>query len=104
MTKLQPPREPSPQECDGRSAIGDGWHALWFPNIGGYVGRAAAKFDEDGCCDVFVWHDGQFPFSSDGDRDWDGRAKSPALLHISDIDDFKHFVLNLEEIESAGEE
>lgn len=44
-------------------------YACWYPQMGGYVAKAIAIFDkdsnEDGCVDVLIWHNGEFPFGND---------------------------------------
>lgn len=72
------PREPTTDECSNRVPIEIGpgvvGTAAWYPSMGGYVGRCIVVPSGNGCADVWVWHDGRFPFSSD-----DGR--SPVELH-----------------------
>lgn len=49
--------------------------------MGGYVGRALAKAGV--CCvDVWVWHNGRFPF--DGDCHSCGEERQPVRLHMDD--------------------
>lgn len=95
-------REPTAQECGDRAEVQLTGQivgrACWYPQMGGYVGRAVAVAD-GGCVDVYVWHNGDFPFS--GERpDWDGRPQNPALLHHCDGDqfvDFGKFLMSLQE-------
>ncbi len=59
-------------------------YAIWYPQMGGYSSRAIAFIDkewfedsitgssEGGCVDVWVWHDGEFPFH---------RGENPVELH-----------------------
>jgi hypothetical protein len=53
-------------------------HAIWYPQMGGYAGKAVAllpkSVEEDACFDVYVWHDGEFPF---------GGGKPRCLHHCS---------------------
>jgi len=50
--------------------------------MGGYCGKAVAVLYKDiGCFDVYVWHDGEFPF---GDE-------SPTRLHHCDPGQFVRF-------------
>lgn len=46
-------------------------YACWYPQMGGYVSKCVIVPLGDGeanqCFDAFVWHDGEFPFSDDGD-------------------------------------
>lgn len=81
------PREPTAEECRDHAAIpyqvGDearAAYACWYPQMGGYAGKAVAVPDPDGCVDVYVWHDGKFPFS----RVW----RRPTRLHHCDPDQF----------------
>lgn len=77
------PPEPSPDACSkNERVVWDGppaW-ACWYPQMGGYAGRAVIVPGVDtgdpgepsSGCDVFVWHDGEFPF---------GEEYQPILLH-----------------------
>lgn len=89
-------REPTSQECETNSPVGPGF-AAWYPQMGGYVGKCVIVPDptEDefgsGCFDVWVWHDGSFPFSEDGPP-WDGdTVRSPAKLHHCSARQFIQF-------------
>ena len=84
--------EPTADDCtqmadlplpDGRTAT-----ALWWPQMGGYVGRCLAALDDDGCIDLWVWHDGEFPFPGLHDRLW---GRQPVELHVDDPEDFVRF-------------
>jgi hypothetical protein len=44
--------------------------------MGGYVGKAVAAND-GGCIELWVWHDGTFPFTDEGQPD----ARPPVQLH-----------------------
>ena len=83
------PRQPTPEECSANVEIFrtdyDVGYACWYPQMGGYGGRAVAVFTigwterpggsrSGGCVDVYVWHDGEFPFNEDYGR-------VPALVH-----------------------
>lgn len=89
------PREPTLEECSsaaflGKDEYGRSLHAYWYPQMGGYVGRAVIVIPEqcklDGCFDVWVWHDGNFPFSGDFYPD-----QSPKRLHHCSPDQFINF-------------
>jgi hypothetical protein len=61
--------------------------AFWWPQMGGYHGKAVARrqpllegSEDCGCVNVWVWHDGEFPFS--------GQDGNPAVLHICDFNDW----------------
>jgi hypothetical protein len=85
MKHLDPPREPTPEECTTGARIGDHGQAFWWPQMGGYAARAVAVAWPDDCClDVWVWHDGQFPFG--GTCQSCGDARSPVRVHMDDGD------------------
>lgn len=87
-------REPTPEECSARTVVdlGDGrngW-ACWYPSMGGYVGKAVVILD-DGCVEVLVWHNGDFPFGGQVES-WPGEpVPSPARLHHCDGGQFVTF-------------
>jgi hypothetical protein len=87
--RVTEPPEPTAEQCSA-AALVPGGQACWYPSAGGYAGKAVAAADEDGCTDVWVWHDGQFPFRSLDDRD-EGPPRSPVLLHHCNPDDFIRF-------------
>jgi hypothetical protein len=94
------PREPTSEECFAHSPLGNGWYAIWYPQMGGYCGHAAVRFiDGEGCFDMYVWHDGAFPFS-EGDDGW-GEYKSPSRLHHCDAEQFIHFGIEVLRLEKA---
>lgn len=77
--------EPTVEQCTQREQVDlpdgrRGW-ACWYPQMGGYVGRAVAVPDGAGCFDVLVWHDGEFPFSD----------ANPTELHHCDGSQFVEF-------------
>jgi hypothetical protein len=90
-SRTETPREPTSEQCgqNAETMLPDGRRAMacWYPQMGGYVGRAL-MVDDDGCLDVYVWHDGQFPFSDDGEY---GVHVSPVLLHHCDATQFIAF-------------
>lgn len=94
MSTKHPP-EPSYEDLDA-NRLG-AWKgiptmALWYPQMGGYVGKAVAVMDGD-CVDVWVWHDGEFPFADDDEyRGKDG----PKLLHHCVAEQFVEFGKKLE--------
>lgn len=84
------PRRPTVEECNNRTVIEsdeDGVYiACWYPSMGGYSAPAVVGFPcevKDPCVDVYVWHDGEFPFGEDGD--------SPTVLHHCSVDQFIDF-------------
>lgn len=88
-------RRPTGDECDKNSVIFETenqiGYAIWYPQMGGYSGTAVAVMSKSGtvmgsisidtCVDVYVWHDGEFPFE----------GESPKELHHCDPMQFVHF-------------
>lgn len=83
---MRTPPEPTAEQCSDHAPIvwddGKGF-AIWYPQMGGYVGKCVVVpcGDEPGdCFEAFVWHDGEFPFSEDNEtrREDGGR---PIQLH-----------------------
>lgn len=82
-------REPTYEEIKANARVGSGF-AAWYPQMGGYVSKCViVPNDDDSCFDVWVWHDGSFPFRDDGG--WDGQHRSPAHLHHCDARQFIEF-------------
>lgn len=83
--------EPTAEQCNQRAKLdlGDGksgW-ACWYPQMGGCNGKAVIVLDNE-CFNVYVWHDGDFPFKGDdGSREDSG----PRLLHHCDGSQFVAF-------------
>lgn len=77
--------EPTPQQCsdNARFTLDDGRpaHAIWWPQMGGYVGRALVAGHAGGCGELYVWHDGEFPFRGDGPK-----GRQPVSIHVCDPD------------------
>jgi hypothetical protein len=69
------PKEPTGDQCNQNSLVSETDHnvcyAIWYPQMGGYVGKAVAVMgkEPDPCIDVFVWHDGEFPFGEGEPRE-----------------------------------
>jgi hypothetical protein len=104
--RVTEPPEPSAQECsEGFWLAAAGGRACWYPSIGGYAGKAVVVVSEDGGVDVWVWHDGQFPFRSlDDGADNDGEPpRSPVLLHHCDPADFIRFGQFLERLQEEAD-
>lgn len=87
MTHDQPPI-PTGEQCGKESELpapeGFRRFAIWYPQMGGYVGRCVVQFDtrdDNTCFDAFVWHDGEFPFHD----------LNPAIVHHCDADQFVEF-------------
>jgi hypothetical protein len=79
-------REPTAEECSAHTPVTLdetlSGVACWYPQMGGYWGKAVAVAD-GGCVDVYVWHDGDFPFGEDG--------RPPVELHHCDGGQFVAF-------------
>ena len=101
-------QEPTSDQCSNNEKVYEDehkiGHAVWYPQMGGYVGKAVAFFDkswttyqnggtEGGCIDVLIWHDGQFPF---------GEGDNPREIHHCDPDQFIEFGKALAEINERG--
>jgi hypothetical protein len=98
------PLEPTTDQCSEQAAItlddGRPAQAFWYPSMGGYVAKAIVTTDDTGCIEVYVWHDGAFPFSDDSPI-WPGeQPRSPARLHHCSGDDFIRFGQLLVEFEN----
>lgn len=82
-------RAPTPEECNTNAAIdvGDKCQAIaaWYPQMGGYAGKCVVLRMAE-CFDVFVWHDGEFPFDESGSP-----GRPPAELHHCDPEQFIKF-------------
>lgn len=94
------PDEPTPEQCTARAEVApfDGRRAFacWYPQMGGYVGKAVVlpsvgHDGRDGCFEVYVWHDGEFPFFDGEERTWDFAPPSPAHLHHCAAEQFVRF-------------
>ena len=88
--------EPTSDQCSKHELMGEDrdckYYAIWYPQMGGYVGHAVVSIHKDWgydgndpeqypCFDTWVWHDGDFPFS---DRD-------PIRLHHCAWEQFVNF-------------
>lgn len=65
MSKFE---EPTAQQCTENAEVSPGVFACWYPQMGGY--GAFCLVDVSGgkpgdCFDVYVWHDGEFPFGGE---------------------------------------
>lgn len=83
--------EPTLEQCTAREELdlGDGrvGYACYYPQMGGYCGRALVV-PNAGCCEVYVWHDGDFPF---GHFDLPHGTYGPRRLHHCDGAQFVEF-------------
>jgi hypothetical protein len=89
-------KQPTGDQCSAHIKVFENdtkiGYAIWYPQMGGYCGRAIALLDKKwstdgvsskgGCFDVYVWHDGSFPFGED---------KSPVRIHHCDPEQFIEF-------------
>jgi hypothetical protein len=60
--------------------------ACWYPQMGGYCGKCIVLTEpsENNCCfDVYIWHDGEFPFTEEG--------RNPYELHHCSAEQFIDF-------------
>lgn len=97
-------REPTGEEFTNHAVVYESEHeigyAIWYPQMGGYVGKAVAVLarqqpedGDGGCFEVYVWHDGEFPFN---ERD----GKNPAGLHHCGAAQFIAFGESIKKLES----
>jgi hypothetical protein len=100
--RVPEPSEPTAEQCSATASVPvpPGGRACWYPSVGGYAGKAVAGVDEDGGVNVWVWHDGQFPFRSLDDQD-EEPPRSPVLLHHCIPVDFIQFGQSLEGLAGA---
>lgn len=101
--------KPTAAECDATAKVYEDNHrvgyAMWYPQMGGYGGISVAVIDKKweefgssrmgGCVDVYVWHDGEFPFSDD---------RTPTIIHHCDPMQFVRFGETLERLNNQGRE
>jgi hypothetical protein len=81
---LTPP-EPTGDQCAAHETFlgpdGHTYLATFYPQMGGYAGKCLVDLseavDDDGCFNVYVWHDGEFPFGEGSVR----ARRKPAVLH-----------------------
>jgi hypothetical protein len=79
-------------------------YAIWYPQMGGYVGKAVAVMDKQwcenghsrigGCIDVYVWHDGEFPFAEE--------ECQPKKIHHCDPEQFIRFGATLRDLNNSN--
>lgn len=84
-------KEPTSEQCSENAILEEDEHfkivAIWYPQMGGYSGKAAVqitKNNPDDCFTAWVWHDGEFPFTEDDER-------QPSQIHHCDADQFISF-------------
>lgn len=92
--RREEPREPTADECEQHAKVFEDedrvGHAIWYPQMGGYVGKAVVVFDKEkpGCFEAYVWHDGDFPFKG---RDHYGNENFPECIHHCSAEQFIDF-------------
>jgi len=99
--------EPTAEQCESNAIISDSEEgivfAAWYPQMGGYCGKCLVQtvrdYDESGCFDVFVWHDGEFPFS-DSPTD----CSRPIRVHHCDADQFIEFGKLVKKMQGKADE
>jgi hypothetical protein len=105
------PDEPTSDQCNAHARLpdmdGKAAFAVWYPQMGGYCSKCIVLLDianspgHIGCCfDVWIWHDGAFPFSDDGDPE----GRSPVFLHHCGADQFVSFGELILKLETAVKE
>jgi len=108
---------PEPDQCSNHEKVFEDedhvGYAIWYPQMGGYVGRAVAVLDKKweqgdswssgGCVDVYVWHDGEFPFADDGSSPYAHKTgHAPVRLHHCNPQQFIDFGAKLLELNEQG--
>lgn len=94
---MEPPnREPSDREASNREVVvfeERSWLATFYPQMGGYGGKCWVDVTEGvgACFDVYVYHDGEFPFAH-------APTKEPIRLHHCAAQQFRRFA---DEVETA---
>lgn len=83
------PAEPTSEQCNANERVSipgsdTPAYAAWWPQMGGYSGRAVITAGD--CPEVWVWHDGQFPFRGDSTPDGHPPDRPPVRLHLCDSD------------------
>lgn len=109
---METPKEPTADQCRATAKVyeseGQVGYAIWYPQMGGYVGKAIAicsrSWYEDeatgigsgGCVDMYIWHDGEFPFGHASEF-----KQEPRQLHHCDPDQFIQFGYALKALNDA---
>lgn len=103
-------QEPTCEQCSANEKVFEDGHkvgyAIWYPQMGGYIGKAVALMDKEwtefpngsdvgGCFDVLVWHDGEFPFDGEG-------GNTPRHLHHCEPEQFVAFGEKIAELNDRG--
>jgi hypothetical protein len=103
--------EPTAEQCSANEKVFEDediiGYAIWYPQMGGYVGKAVVLLDkkwtefatgarEGGCFSALVWHDGKFPFSGEDE------GIEPIWLHHCDPEQFIKFGKKVAELNERG--
>lgn len=102
---MLPPREPTYEEIATHALVyeteNEVGHACWYPQMSGYIAKCVVVMpkisqqirdhNESPCFTAYVWHDGEFPFSSN----------SPIHLHHCSPEQFRRFADVVETIISG---
>lgn len=90
---MRTPPWPTIDECNANTVLYEDedviYRACWYPQMGGYTGRAVIGFPpgvKEPCFDVWVWHDGEFPFDPVTSPNME-----PTVLHHCAADQFINF-------------
>lgn len=92
-------KAPTADQCNGNEQLepirGMSCWAAWYPQMGGYAARCIIRDCGSGCFDVYVWHDGEFPFSDESP--WVDDAE-PVILHHCNPGQFVRFGVTVKEL------
>lgn len=107
MAKMPTVNEPTGDECSTHAVVYEDEYiigrAIWYPQMGGYAGSAIvffSKHNKGDCVDVYVWHDGEFPFDGEGP---DG-PRYPVLLHHCVPEQFVDFGKKIVEFNGSSDD
>lgn len=105
MSKFQYPPEPTGDQCNANAKLPDvnglsAW-AGWYPQMGGYTSKCVIVDESpeqpNSCFGVFVWHDGEFPFTADSENE-----NPPAYLHHCMAEQFIRFGELVDKLKGGG--
>jgi len=92
-------RQPTDDEVENNTTVefnGVKHTAIWYPQMGGYRGKCwVSKHEESGCFDVHVFHDGDYPFDDESERD-------PITTHYCDADQLIEFAERVKAAPASG--
>jgi hypothetical protein len=102
--QMPSPDEPTADQCSAHARLdnfcGMPAFAMWYPQMGGYAAKAVVVMEQgtsnmNGCFGVWVWHDGEFPFTADSHNE-----TTPYYIHHCTPSQFISFgetILQLQE-------